>query len=72
MSHWDEVMRANRLGVVRVLNAVTAGTVDELDLERLNNFCMIALIMQKKLGEVKYREAARAAEIASLFREVGK
>ena len=65
-------MQANRAGVTRVLNAVRDGTVDELDLERLNNFCMIALMMQKKLGEVKYREAARAAEIASLFREVGK
>ncbi len=72
MSHWDDVMKANRAGVVRVLDAVRAGTVDELDLERLNNFCMIALMMQKKLGEVKYREAARTAEIASLFREVGK
>ena len=72
MSHWDEIMKANRAGVARVLAAVKSGEVDEVDFERLSNFCMVALMMQRKLGEVKYREAARAAEIASLFREVGK
>lgn len=69
MNHWETVMKANRAGVTRVLAAVKAGKVDEEDFERLRNFCMIALMMQGKLGEVRYREAARAAEIASLFRE---
>lgn len=67
-AEWAALRRWHRTEVSRVLRDIERGMVNEIDLAKLNNFCMTALMVQAKVEETTWRAAERDAEMASLLR----
>lgn len=66
---WAKLRRWIRFDVTRVLQDIEQGTVTEIDLAKLNNFCMVALMLQAKVEEPTWRAAEKDAELAALLRD---
>lgn len=68
-AEWTSLRQWYRSEVTRVLRDIERGLVNELDLAKLNNFCMVSLMLQAKVEEPTWRAAEREAELASLLRD---
>lgn len=56
----------------RVQNAlanIRDGGIQEQDLDKLHNFCMVALMLMTKVNRATWRSAERMAELADLLQE---
>lgn len=67
---WAELRKHYRVSVVRVLNNIREGTVDELDLDKLHNFCMDSLFLMSKVPMAVWRKAEKDANLAGLLKEI--
>lgn len=65
---WRAQVDATRSGVMRVLHDIETGTVDELELEKLHNFCLFALALMQAEGPQKWARAKVNAELMSLMK----
>ena len=68
-AEWTSLRQWYRSEVTRVLRDIERGMVNELDLAKLNNFCMTSLMMQAKVEEPTWRAAEKEAELAALLRD---
>jgi len=68
--HWAELRRLYRVKVTKVLQDIRNGSVDELDLDKLHNFCMDSLVLMSKVPESVWRKAEKDAQIAGLLQEI--
>lgn len=67
--HWLAIVDANRAGVVKALSSIEAGEVDELELEKLNNFLQFSLALMELCGPEKWARAKLNAELMSYLKE---
>ena len=67
---WASLRVHYRKEVMRVLREIREGSVKEVDLDRLHNFCVTSLILMGKVQEPVWRKAEKDAEIASLKERV--
>ena len=58
-----------RSGAANAINQINSGIVNEADLDKLENFCRIALRLQGKVTQFVWESAKRDAEIASYLHD---
>lgn len=68
-AEWSSLRQWYRAEVVRVIRDIERGYVNEIDLAKLNNFCMTALMLMGKVEEPTWRAAGKDAELAALLRD---
>jgi hypothetical protein len=61
--HWQAVIDGYRVGVMRVINSINKGEVDELELEKLHNFAQFSLALMQISGPDKWERAKMNAEL---------
>ncbi len=59
---WQAVIDGNRIGIMNVIDGIRKGEVDELELEKLNNFVQFALALMQLSGPTKWAQAKLNAE----------
>lgn len=67
---WSHTRKDYRLGVTKALDAIRQGSIEELDLDKLHNFCMVALMLMSKVQEPVWRKSEKDAEIAGLLHKI--
>ena len=60
---WQAVIDGNRQGISAVLNGIRNGEVDELELEKLQNFVQFSLALMQLSGPQKWAQAKMNAEM---------
>jgi len=66
---WQAVIDGNRIGIANVLESIRKGEVDELELEKLQNFVMFALALMQLSGPEKWVRAKMNAEMMNYLKE---
>lgn len=66
--HWQAVIDGYRTGVMRVINNINKGEVEEIELEKLNNFAQFALALMEISGREKWERAKLNAEMFMYLR----
>lgn len=69
-TEWAELRKHYRVNVTRVLNDIGKGEIDEMDLDKLHNFCQDCFILMSKVPMAVWRKAEKEAELASLLKDV--
>lgn len=70
--NWQSVIDANRAGISAVLNGIRNGEVDELELEKLQNFVQFSLALMQLSGPTKWAQAKMNAEMMNYLKENGE
>jgi hypothetical protein len=65
---WDAVINGYRVGVMRVINSINKGEVEEIELEKLHNFAQFALALMQISGREKWERAKLNAEMMMYFK----
>jgi hypothetical protein len=60
---WQAVIDGNRTGIINVIDGIRRGEVDELELEKLNNFVQFSLALMQLSGPQKWAQAKMNAEM---------
>lgn len=66
--HWQAQVDGTRIGVLKAIRSIKAGEVDEVELEKLQNFCLFALALMQAEGSKKWARAKLNAELMSLMK----
>ena len=66
---WQAVIDGYRTGVMRVIASINHGEVDEIELEKLNNFAQFALALMQISGPEKWARAKMNAELMNYLKE---
>ena len=69
---WEAVINGNRIGVINVIESIKRGEVDELELEKLQNFVQFALALMQLSGPMKWAQAKMNAEMMNYLKEIEK
>jgi hypothetical protein len=67
--HWQAVIDSYRVGVMRVINSINKGEVEETELEKLNNFAQFSLALMQISGPEKWARAKMNAEMMMYMKE---
>ena len=67
--HWQAVIDGYRVGVMRVINSINKGEVEETELEKLNTFAQFALALMQISGPEKWARAKMNAEMMMYMKE---
>jgi hypothetical protein len=65
---WEAIINGNRIGVNQVMESIRRGEVDELELEKLQNFVQFALALMQLSGPTKWAQAKLNAEMMSYMK----
>jgi hypothetical protein len=65
---WQAVIDGNRKGISAVLNGIRNGEVDEIELEKLQNFVQFSLALMQLSGPQKWAQAKLNAEMMSYLK----
>jgi hypothetical protein len=65
---WQAVIDGNRKGISAVLNGIRNGEVDEIELEKLQNFVQFSLALMQLSGPQKWAQAKMNAEMMSYLK----
>jgi hypothetical protein len=68
-THWEATINGYRIGVMRVINSINKGEVEEEELEKLNNFAQFALALMEISGSEKWERAKMNAEMMNYLKE---
>jgi hypothetical protein len=60
---WQAVIDGNRIGIINVIDGIRRGEVDEMELEKLNNFVQFSLALMQLSGPQKWAQAKMNAEM---------
>lgn len=66
---WQATVNGYRTGVMRVIDSINKGEVEEIELEKLNNFAQFALALMEISGAEKWARAKLNAELMSYLQE---
>lgn len=66
---WQAIIDGNRVGVAQVLSNIKKGEVDELELEKLQNFVQFALALMQLSGPTKWAQAKMNAEMMNYLKD---
>jgi hypothetical protein len=67
---WQAIIDGNRIGITNVIRGIRNGEVDELELEKLNNFVQFALALMQLSGPDKWARAKMNAEMMSYIKSI--
>jgi hypothetical protein len=65
---WQAIIDGNRIGITNVIRGIRNGEVDELELEKLNNFVQFSLALMQLSGPDKWARAKLNAEIMNYMK----
>ena len=68
-TEWSSIRRTYRSETYRVLNDLYKGHVDEEDLDKLNNFIAVSLMLMAKSNLPTWRKAEKEAELAAFIKQ---
>ena len=68
--NWQAVIDGNRAGIANVLNGIRNGEVDELELEKLQNFVQFSLALMQLSGPTKWAQAKMNAEMMNYIKSI--
>lgn len=60
---WQATIDAYRSGVMRVINSINKGEVEETELEKLHNFAQFSLALMQISGRERWERAKLNAEM---------
>jgi len=66
---WEAVINGNRIGVHQVIESIRKGEVDEVELEKLQNFVQFSLALMQLSGPTKWAQAKMNAEMMNYLQE---
>jgi hypothetical protein len=66
---WQAVIDGNRIGVSQVMDNIRKGEVDEMELEKLQNFLQFSLALMQLSGPNKWAQAKMNAEMMNYIKE---
>lgn len=66
---WEAIINGNRIGLQQVIASIHKGEVDELELEKLQNFVQFALALMQLVGPKKWAQAKMNAEMMMYLKE---
>jgi len=66
---WEAVINGNRIGVHQVIESIRKGEVDEVELEKLQNFVQFALALMQLCGPQKWAQAKLNAELMNYLKD---
>ena len=67
---WQAIIDGNRIGITNVIKGIRNGEVDELELEKLNNFVQFSLALMQLSGPDKWARAKMNAEIMNYIKSI--
>ena len=67
-SDWAAIRLTYRRRVFATINKIEDGSVSQSDVDKLRNFCAVALMLMGKVQEPVWRKAERDAELAAWLR----
>ena len=67
---WQAIIDGNRIGISNVIRGIRNGEVDELELEKLNNFVQFALALMQLSGPDKWARAKMNAEMMNYIKSI--
>jgi len=67
---WQAIIDGNRIGITNVISGIRNGEVDELELEKLNNFVQFSLALMQLSGPDKWARAKMNAEIMNYIKSI--
>lgn len=67
---WQAVIDGNRTGITNVIRGIRNGEVDELELEKLNNFVQFSLALMQLSGPTKWAQAKMNAEMMNYIKSI--
>jgi len=67
---WQAIIDGNRIGITNVINGIRNGEVDELELEKLNNFVQFSLSLMQLSGPDKWARAKMNAEMMNYIKSI--
>jgi hypothetical protein len=65
---WQAIIDGNRIGITNVIRGIRNGEVDELELEKLNNFVQFSLALMQLSGPDKWARAKMNAEMMNYIK----
>jgi hypothetical protein len=65
---WEAVINGNRIGISKVFESIRSGEVDELELEKLQNFVQFSLALMQLCGPDKWARAKMNAEMMNYMK----
>ena len=65
---WQAIIDGNRIGITNVIKGIRNGEVDELELEKLNNFVQFSLALMQLSGPDKWARAKMNAEMMNYIK----
>jgi hypothetical protein len=65
---WQAIIDGNRIGIAKVFESIRNGEVDELELEKLQNFVQFSLALMQLSGPDKWARAKLNAEIMNYMK----
>lgn len=65
---WQAVINGNRIGISKVFESIRSGEVDELELEKLQNFVQFSLALMQLSGPDKWARAKMNAEMMNYMK----
>jgi hypothetical protein len=65
---WEAVINGNRIGISKIFESIRSGEVDELELEKLQNFVQFSLALMQLSGPDKWARAKMNAEIMNYMK----
>jgi hypothetical protein len=65
---WQAIIDGNRIGISKVFESIRSGEVDELELEKLQNFVQFSLALMQLSGPNKWARAKLNAEIMNYMK----
>jgi hypothetical protein len=66
---WEAIINGNRIGIAKVFESIKNGEVDELELEKLQNFVQFSLALMQLSGPTKWAQAKMNAEMMNYLKE---
>ena len=66
---WEAVINGNRIGVHQVIESIRKGEVDEVELEKLQNFVQFSLALMQLSGPTKWAQAKMNAEMMNYLKD---
>jgi len=67
---WQAIIDGNRIGIAKVFESIRNGEVDELELEKLNNFVQFSLALMQLSGPDKWARAKMNAEMMNYIKSI--
>ena len=67
---WQAIIDGNRIGITNVISGIRNGEVDELELEKLNNFVQFSLALMQLSGPDKWARAKMNAEMMNYIKSI--